>query len=323
MDNRAIISVTEPSTNSDSLAGTTGTIPLESQRLLRLATYASVTVAAILIVCKLGAWLVTDSVSLLSTMIDSMLDVLASLVNLIAIRHALQPADREHRFGHGKAEPLAGLAQAAFISGSAVFLVLESAERLVRPQEITSTDVGLIVMVFSIVLTLGLVGFQRYVVAKTGSVAIKADSLHYQTDVLVNISVIVSLLLASKLGWSLADPVFALGIAAYIVWGALSIGKSSLRILMDHELPDNDRTRIREISMSHEGVTNIHDLRTRSSGQQTFIQLHLEMDGNISLFEAHEISDAVEISLQEAFPMAEVLIHEDPEGVEEHRAEFQ
>jgi ferrous-iron efflux pump FieF len=315
--------VTDTSTINDAVVSNSGSIPLESQRLLRLATYASVSVAAVLIVCKFGAWLATDSVSLLSTMIDSMLDVLASLVNLIAVRHALQPADREHRFGHGKAEPLAGLAQAAFISGSAVFLVLESVERLIRPREITSTDVGLIVMVFSIVLTLALVGFQRYVVAKTGSVAIKADSLHYQTDVLVNLSVIVSLLLASKLGWTLADPIFAIGIVAYIVWGALKIGRSSLDLLMDHELPDEDRTRIRDISLSHAGVIDIHDLRTRSSGQQSFIQLHLEMDGNISLFEAHEISDAVELSLQEAFPTAEVLIHEDPEGVEEHRAKFE
>jgi ferrous-iron efflux pump FieF len=323
MDDGAAIPVTDTSTISDAVVSNSGSIPLESQRLLRLATYASVSVAAVLIVCKFGAWLVTDSVSLLSTMIDSMLDVLASLVNLIAVRHALQPADREHRFGHGKAEPLAGLAQAAFISGSAVFLVLESVERLIRPREITSTDVGLVVMVFSIVLTVALVGFQRYVVAKTGSVAIKADSLHYQTDVLVNLSVIVSLLLASKLGWTLADPIFAIGIVAYILWGAISIGRSSLRFLMDHELPDEDRSRIRDISLSHAGVIDIHDLRTRSSGQQSFIQLHLEMDGNISLFEAHEISDAVELSLQEAFPTAEVLIHEDPEGVEEHRAEFQ
>jgi ferrous-iron efflux pump FieF len=311
-----------PSKHDVTDGGITSISP-ESQHLLKLATYASVAVAVILIICKTGAWLVTDSVSLLSTLIDSLLDVLASIVNLIAIRHALQPADREHRFGHGKAEPLAGLAQSAFISGSAVFLLLQSVERLIWPREISSSEIGIVVMVVSIVLTLGLVGFQRYVIAKTASVAIKADSLHYQTDILVNLSVIISLLLASKLGWDLADPIFAIGIVAYIVWGAFGIGRSSLDLLMDHELPDEDRIRIREIALSHNGVVDIHDLRTRSSGQQSFIQLHLEMDGNISLFDAHEISDSVEISLQEAFPTSEVLIHEDPEGVEEHRAEFQ
>lgn len=315
--------MTEVSTKPVVNDGSTASIPLESQRLLKLATYASVSVAVILIICKTGAWLATDSVSLLSTLIDSLLDVLASIVNLIAVRHALQPADREHRFGHGKAEPLAGLAQSAFISGSAVFLLLQSAERLIWPREISSSEIGIVVMVFSIVLTLGLVGFQRFVIVKTASVAIKADSLHYQTDILVNFSVIISLLLASKLGWDLADPIFAIGIVAYIVWGAFGIGRSSLDLLMDHELPDEDRIRIREIALSHKDVVDIHDLRTRSSGQQSFIQLHLEMNGNISLFDAHEISDSVEISLQESFPTAEVLIHEDPEGVEEHRAEFQ
>jgi ferrous-iron efflux pump FieF len=315
--------VIDVSTKHNSTEASIASIPLESQQLLRLATYASVTVAIILIICKTCAWIVTDSVSLLSTLIDSLLDVLASVVNLIAIRHALQPADREHRFGHGKAEPLAGLAQSAFISGSAVFLLLQSAERLIWPREIASSDIGIVVMVFSIALTLVLVSFQRFVIAKTASVAIKADSLHYQTDILVNFSVIISLLLTSKLGWDLADPLFAIGIVAYIIWGAFSIGRSSLDFLMDHELPDKDRIRIREIALSHKGVINIHDLRTRSSGQKFFIQLHLEMDGNISLFDAHEISDALEISLREAFPTAEVIIHEDPEGVEEQRAEFE
>ena len=161
----------------------------ESARLMRLATYASVSVASVLIVAKVIAWVMTDSMSLLSTLVDSFLDVLASLVNLYAVKHALEPADAEHRFGHGKAEPLAGLAQAAFIGGSSVFLLLQATERMINPRPIANLETGIGVMGFAIVLTLALVIFQRYVVKKTGSVAISADSLHYQSDLLVNVGV--------------------------------------------------------------------------------------------------------------------------------------
>ncbi|HEX9703224.1 MAG TPA: cation diffusion facilitator family transporter [Rhodospirillales bacterium] len=293
-----------------------------SAALMRLATYASVTVATVLIVTKLAAWLITDSVSLLSTLIDSLLDVGASLLNLVAVRHALEPADKEHRFGHGKAEALSGLAQAAFIAGSAMFLVVQAGERLFNPRFIFNTEIGYWVMVLAIGLTLVLVAFQRYVVKKTGSVAITADSTHYQMDVLVNISVIASLFLASEMGWTLADPAFAIAIAAYILWGAWQIGIASLHMLMDRELPDADRRRIREIAQSHPGVVGLHDLRTRSSGNQVFIQMHLEMDGDITLLDAHVISDQVEAGIMAAFPNAEVLIHEDPEGINEDQAVF-
>jgi ferrous-iron efflux pump FieF len=296
--------------------------PERAARLMRLATYASVSVASILVVTKFAAWLMTDAVSLLSTLIDSFLDVGASLLNLIAVRHALEPADKEHRFGHGKAEPLAGLAQAAFICGSAGFLLIEAGERLFHPKAIENTDIGYVVMVLAIVLTLGLVGFQRYVVNKTGSVAITADSAHYQMDVLVNASVIVSLWLVSSFGLTWADPVFAITIAGYIIWGAWKIGTTALHMLMDRELSDQDRQKIGEIALAHPGVKGLHDLRTRSSGNLVFIQMHLEMDGDMSLLDAHAISDAVEARVKEAFPNAEVLIHEDPEGIEEERAVF-
>ena len=173
--------------------------------LMRVAAIASVSVALVLIATKFAAWVLTDSVSLLSTLIDSFLDAAASILNLIAVHHALQPADREHRFGHGKAEPLASLAQSAFICGSAVFLLIEAGQRIAHPRDIANTDIGYAVMVFSIVLTVILVGFQRYVVKKSGSIAINADSLHYQTDVLINLGVMVSLFLSSSLGWLYAD----------------------------------------------------------------------------------------------------------------------
>ncbi len=294
----------------------------KAARLMRWATYASVSVASVLIAAKFAAWVVTDAVSLLSTLIDSLLDAVASLLNLIAVRHALEPADKEHRFGHGKAEALSGLAQAAFICGSAAFLLIEAGQRLANPQGIENTGIGYAVMVFAIVMTLALVLFQRHVVKQTGSVAIAADSTHYQMDVLVNISVIVSLALVSTLGWTWADPVFALAIAAYIVWGAWRIGMTAYNMLMDRELDDTERRAIQDIALAHPNVIGLHDLRTRRSGYQVFIQMHLEMDGEISLHDAHAISDAVEASVRGAFPNAEVLIHEDPEGIEEERAVF-
>ncbi|WNJ98097.1 cation diffusion facilitator family transporter [Thalassospiraceae bacterium LMO-JJ14] len=289
---------------------------------MRAAAIASVSVASILIVTKFVAWLMTDSVSLLSTLIDSILDAAASLVNLLAVHHALQPADREHRFGHGKAEPLASLAQAAFICGSAAFLLVQAGERVVHPRDVVNADIGYAVMVFSIALTILLVGFQRYVVSKSGSVAINADSLHYKTDVLINLGVMGSLFLSSYFGWKYADPLIAILIALYIVKGAWGIGKTSLAILMDRELEDDDRQKIRNIVMAHEEVKGLHDLRTRSSGVHVFIQFHLELDGDMMLKQAHDISEEVERELMEAFPNAEVIIHEDPEGVEEMRMTF-
>ncbi len=288
-------------------------------RLMRIATYAAVGVASTLIAVKFVAWLMTDSVSLLSTLIDSLLDVAASTVNLLAVRHALEPADKEHRFGHGKAESLAGLAQAAFISGSAVFLLLQAGERLYNPVAIENTHIGYAVMVFSIVATLGLVLFQKYVAKRTQSLAISADSAHYTMDVLVNLSVILSLFLASELGWVIADPLFAIAIAFYILRGAYEIGIEAYQVLMDRELPDEDRAKIRELALKHPLVISMHDLRTRQSGPDVFIQMHLEMRGELSLLEAHDVAEDVMYKVQAAYPRAEVLIHQDPMGVEEER----
>ena len=287
--------------------------------LMRAATYASVSVATLLIVIKFGAWVVSDSVSLLSSLVDSLLDVAASLVNLFAIRHALQPADAEHRFGHGKAESLAGLAQAAFIAGSGMFLVLEAGERFFNPQIVERGEVAIAVMVVSVVLTVGLVAFQTYVVRRTNSLAISADSLHYRVDIMVNLAVILALVLATQLGWVFADPLFALVIVAYMAWGAIKIGRRSVEELMDREFDDDDRTKIRDIVLGHPGVLSVHDMRTRSAGPDSFIQLHVEMGREITLLEAHEIADDVMYRVEAAFPNAEVLVHQDPEGVEERR----
>ncbi len=295
------------------------TTPEQAARLMRWATYASVGTAIFLIAVKFAAWLMTDSVSLLSTLIDSVVDVGASLINLIAVRHALQPADREHRFGHGKAEPLAGLAQSAFVCGSAGFLLVEAMRRLANPRDVTNSEIGMIVMGIAIVLTVGLVVFQQYVVRRTGSVAIGADSLHYKTDILVNVSVIVALVLSRELGWRFADPVFAIGIAGYILHSAWLIGKTAYNLLMDHELPTDDRDRISALANSHSGVLGVHDMRTRSSGPRVFVEIHLELDGNLPLWEAHAITLDVLGIIQDSYPNAEVIIHQDPAGVVEPR----
>jgi len=306
VDDGAALPVSGPYQYADKVTGP------QAASLLKLATTASVATAVLLIVVKLVAFVVTDSVSILSTLIDSLLDAAASLINFIAVRHALVPADREHRFGHGKAEPLAAMGQAAFITGSAIFLVIEAAPRFFTPHVIARSDIGIGVMVFSIVATLALVTLQRYVIRRTGSLAISADQLHYTGDILVNGAVIVALIVATQLGWTLADPIFGIGIAAYILYNAWQIASGAFDMLMDRELPEDERARIRQVILAHRGVLGVHDLRTRASGPQIFIQCHVELDSDQSLLQAHAIADEVEDELRRAFPGAEVIVHQDP-----------
>ncbi|MCF2946913.1 cation diffusion facilitator family transporter [Paraglaciecola aquimarina] len=292
-------------------------------QLMRWATYASFSVALILISSKIWAWLLSDSVSLLATLVDSSLDLVASLINLLAVRHALSPADKEHRFGHGKAEALAGMAQAMFIAGSAVFLLLESSRRMLNPVAVEEVGVGMAVMVWSIILTSFLIVFQRYVYSQTGSTAIKADSLHYQTDILVNGTVLLALWLAST-GWSGFDPLFAILIAIYILYSVWEIVTESYDHLMDKEMSNSDRQRITAVVNAHPDTKGIHDLRTRSSGTTIFIQFHLELADDLTLINVHKISDQIEKSLLAIFPSSEIIIHEDPISVaiREQQPEF-
>jgi len=293
----------------------------KNARLMKLATYASLATAVVLIIAKLAAWLWTDSVSILATLIDSCLDAAASLVNLLAVRHALTPADREHRFGHGKAEALAGLGQSMFIAGSAGFLLLEAAARFVHPQPVHAIGIGIAVMIFSTIATLALMMVQRRAIKQSGSTAIKADYLHYATDLMISISVIAALLLASW-GWSGFDALFAIGIVAYILYNSWGIASEAIQHLMDRELPDEDRKRIHDIVISQKHVKGMHDLRTRRAGTTAFIQLHLELDDNLTLLHAHAISDAVEARIRKAYPDSEIIIHEDPASLMEPMAEF-
>lgn len=291
-------------------------------RLMRAATYASVAVGSALLLIKLAGFIATGSVALLSTLVDSTLDAAASVINLLAVRQALTPADREHRFGHGKAEPLAGLGQSAFVVGSALFLIGQAAQRLVTPEPVEHTGFGMAVMAASIALSVVLLWFQRLVLKRAASLAIRADALHYAGDLALSAAVMVALFLDDRFGWRLADPLFAIAIALVLVWGAWRIAHSSLDLLMDRELGEPERQRIVTLCRTHPEVLGVHDLRTRSAGQQSFIQLHLELDPALTLARAHIISDEVEAKITAAFPAAEVIIHEDPAGVPEAHPEF-
>lgn len=285
-------------------------------RLVNLAGRAAIFAASLLIIVKLVAWIMTGSASILATLTDSLMDVTTSVINLFAIKIALQPADDEHRFGHGKAESLAGLAQAAFISGTSVYLMFNGISALVNGHQISATNVGIGVMIFSVIVTIVLVVFQTYIVKKTGSMAIKADSLHYRTDVAMNGAVLLALVLAGY-GWYWADGVFAIIVSFYILHGAWQIGRLSIDALMDRQLPKSDEEKIVKIAYHVKGVRGVHDLRTRLSGNTKFIQLHLELDDNQSLLEAHNKADKLEAALESDFPHADILIHLDPLSIVE------
>lgn len=283
-------------------------------KLVNSAAWAAMVIATILLLVKLVAWWQTNSVSLLASLVDSLLDMAASLTNLLVVRYATQPADDEHQFGHGKAESLAALAQAMFISGSACFLLLNGVDRFFRPQELVSPEFGVWVSGFAILLTSGLVLFQKHVVRKTGSQAIAADSLHYQTDLFMNIAIMIALVL-SWYGLKQADAVFAVGIGLYILYSAYQMAQEAVQSLLDRQLPEEEVQAIHLACVSVEGVLGAHDLRTRMSGPIRFIQVHIELDDNLPLVEAHRISDEVEAKLEALFPHSDVLIHQDPISV--------
>lgn len=290
--------------------------------LMRVAGIASVATALTLIALKLWAFRESGSIAVLGSLADSVLDLAASLVTLLAVRFALTPADREHRFGHGKSEGVAGLVQALIVTGSALYVGAEAVARLLAPEPLSAPGAALGTIGASLVLTLGLFGVQRYVIARTGSLAISADSVHYQADILTNLALLVGLFVSYRFEWHVLDPILGLVVAALILWSVKQIAVESLNVLLDRELPGRSRRRIEAIITEHPSVLGFHDIRTRSSGSTEFIQLHLELDPGLTLLEAHAISEEVEIEVRRAFPRAEVLIHVDPYGVAEERDPF-
>jgi ferrous-iron efflux pump FieF len=284
---------------------------MDVMKLTRMATYASVSVAVTLIVIKLFGWWLTGSVSILASLLDSTLDVVASVLILFAVRVAQIPADSEHRFGHGKAEPLAALAQSVFIAGSAFYLLVYAADRLLNPQAVEAVPTGITIMVISMVLTFMLVVFQRYVVMKTQSTAIKSDSLHYISDIAANALVIAGLVLTFwHIEW--VDPLLAMIIALVIGGSALKLAKESANQLLDIELPNEIREQIQQVILTHRGVEGFNDLRTYRSGPNTFIQFDLELDDRMPLIKAHRIAEEVTERIKEQIPGADVIVHQEP-----------
>jgi ferrous-iron efflux pump FieF len=296
--------------------------PEESARLLKLATSASICVALLLIATKAVAYWQTASVSILASLVDSLMDSGASLLNLIAVRYALAPADRAHRFGHGKAESIAALGQSAFIFASGAYLIYEAVQRLLAPRPLEAFGLGIAVMLFTIAATVALLALQGYVIRRTHSAAIRADSLHYRTDVLTNAAVLLALLLA-QFGWTGVDPLFALAVAVYILISAWRIMGDAFNELLDRELPESRRQEILAIASAHDKVRGVHDLRTRTSGRVEFVELHLELDDHLPLVEAHRIADEVENAIIDAMPRADVVIHQDPVSIAEPQLDEQ
>jgi len=287
-------------------------ITYENIQLVKNATYASVFVAIVLIVLKYFAWYITGSVSLLSTLLDSLVDLSASVLNLFAVRLAIRPPTKNYTFGHGKFESLSALIQAFFIMGSALFFIREIYQQIFYEEKIQEPYVGVVVMIISIIITTLLLAYQRYVVKKTKSLAISADSIHYFSDLLINACVIVALIGTWYLGWEWIDSAIGICIGIYVLYMAVKITIEPLQVLMDRELNEEEREKIEDLVRSNSDVKGFHDLRTRSAGQNIFIQMHLELDKELSLERAHEISDEVKESIESVFPGAEVLIHQDP-----------
>jgi ferrous-iron efflux pump FieF len=288
-------------------------------RLDRLAATASLATAIILTAAKLVAAIVSDSLAVLASMIDSLADIAGSAITFVAIRISQQPPDRSHRFGHGKAESLSALAQASLVMGSALFVLIGVGERLAEPRVIDPGAFAIIVLLASITATLCLVTFQQWVVNRTGSTAIAADRLHYTADFATNILVLLTLIATTRFGIFWLDPLAAALVALYLAWHAWKIGKRAVDTLMDRELGPADRARIEALVLAHPDVQDCHDLRTRKAANTTFIELHIELDPKMTIGRAHHVTDDLEATLTNAFGNAEIIIHQEPAGLEDDR----
>ncbi|NBX74463.1 MAG: cation transporter [Alphaproteobacteria bacterium] len=298
-------------------------IDISNNTLRQSAALASLCAASVLLVAKLVAYVLGDSVAVLAALADSTMDVMASTITLLGVMKAQKPADAHHRYGHGKAEPLAALAQAAFVAGSAALLMYEASQRLFNPIMPTHVPLAMGVMCLSLAVTWLLVAYQRYVVRRTGSLAIRADRLHYIGDAYLNVGVLLSLVVTSQTGVAWVDPVLAMGVAVFMLVSARRIVASAIDVLMDREMPEHDRQNIVQLVRADARVKGVHDLRTRHDGQRAFIEMHIELDPHLSLTMAHDIADDAEQRLLRAYPGAAVLLHQEPAGLDDVRLDHQ
>jgi cation diffusion facilitator family transporter len=287
----------------------------QDKALIRISTYASLSVAFVVLMIKAYGWFVTESQAMLASFVDSMLDISSSLINVVAIRFALEPPDNNHRFGHEKFQDLAVFSQGMFFLASSLFTLFSSLRVLLMYHEINNPEYGLNAMYICVGLTMGLVTFQTYVFNRTGSLVVSADKLHYFSDLLANIAVIISIKLSGEY-WFL-DPLFGIVISLYIIHGSYRLFLISIRNLVDEEFTSEDRQKILQVIKNHEQITGVHDLKTRRASNKVFIQFHLEMDGDMSLYQAHQLSEKIMYDLLNIFPEADIIIHQDPDGISE------
>ncbi len=285
------------------------------------ATSISVVVAVVLIGAKFIAWQMSGSAALLGSLADSILDLIGSLVAFAGVKWASEPADAEHRFGHYKAEAIAGLAQVILILGSAIFVLRESVLRLLEPTPLAAGEVAIGVMILSLVLSLGLVAFQSFALRRSGSLAVEGDRAHYTGDIIANAGTLIAIVLSVQLGWFQADAIAGILAAAFLGWSAFEVGRKAVPQLMDEELSEVERRQIIDIVMADDEVHGYHALRTRQAGNKIYIQLHLELEPDISLLQAHEIAERVEDQLFKAFPAADIILHQDPHGEDDKHDE--
>ena len=282
--------------------------------LARWAAIASISVAAVLVALKLWASWRTGSTAMLGSLADSALDLVASIATLIGVWVASQPADEDHRFGHGKAEALAAIFQVMLIALSAFGIAARAIGQLINGGQTAAAQEGIAVSLIAIVLTFVLLAFQRYTMQRTRSLAIAPDHLHYKSDLLLNLAVIAALVLDQYAGIGVADPLFGLAIAAWLAWGAFTAAREAVDDLMDREWPEDKRLAFVEAAARHPELSNLHDLRTRTSGNRDFVQFHVDLPGRMTVLEAHDIIERVEEDLCRRFPRTELLIHIDPQG---------
>lgn len=288
---------------------------MSQSSLIRSAAYASIATALFLVGLKLWASWLTGSTAMLGSLADTALDLVASLATLVGVWVASHPADENHRFGHGKAEALAAIFQVMLITLSAGGIALRAITQLFEGGQTAAAEEGIIVSMIAIVATLALLAWQRHVISKTQSVAIKTDHLHYQSDILLNISVIAALVFDQYLGLGIADPLFGLGIAAWLAWGAWRAGGEAVNQVMDREWPLERREEFLEVLARHPDIRGVHDLRTRTSGADDFVQFHMAVEPHLTIVEVHDLMDEVEARIAREFPGVEVLIHPDPHGL--------
>ena len=277
-----------------------------------LASIFSISTVIMLIVLKVFAYIITGSIAMLSSLFDSIQDCMTSTINLIAVHHAIMPADNQHRFGHGKAQGIGSLVQICIISISAIFLAKESLLRLLDKQKIIQIDIGIIVSVIAVVLTGLLITFQSWVIKQTNSLCIKTDKAHYTGDILMNIGVLISLIMSSYWGWTWIDGAFGIAVSIYLVHSMIHIAKETLAMLMDKELPEHVRKKIKSVALSVPSVLNVSDLKTRQVGTKIFIQFAVQFDGKITLDHAHKCIDIIEEKLYTLYPDCEIIVHAEP-----------